>query len=124
MRLTAIELTSMVMVEQRGVASNLPVGTPVLVLCQAGDRNNAVVVGSTAPGTRPALEGPEDAALYGYGYQVVIRADGVHILGAPDVFVDGNLHVNGEVTAHQSGAPVTLGAHRHAGNNAPPSPGT
>ena len=127
-RLTPIEVLTMRIVEQRGVASSLPPGTPVLAMFQSGDRSNGVVCGSAAPGSRPALPGPEDVALYGYGYAIRLAADGVHISGAPDVWIDGALHVkgdlrvDGEVTGR--GGQVTLTQHRHPGVNAPPSAGT
>ena len=119
-RLTPIEVLTLRLVEQRGVASNLPVGTPVLALFQSGDRSNGVIVGSVAPGARPALDGAEDVALYGYGFTVRIAADGIHLSGAPTVFIDGDLVVQGDVTARAGAAPVTLSQHRHPGNQQPP----
>ena len=121
-RLSQLEVAMLKLVEQRGFASGLPTGTPVVVLFQGGDRSNGAVMGSVAPKTRPALAGPEDAAVYGYGFQVAIRADGVHI-EAPDVFVAGNLHVTGEVTGRADGGAVTLSQHRHPSTQ-PPVPNT
>ena len=128
-RLTPLELQSMRVVEMRGFAGNLPVGTPVVAAFQSGDRSGGVVTGSTAPASRPALEGPEDAALYGYGFVIRIAADGIHIkapkvtIEAAEVSITGDLKVQGEITARQGGASVTLSGHRHA-NGPAPTPGT
>lgn len=117
-RLTALEVSVLKIVEQRGFASNLPVGTAVVALFQGGDRSNGVIVGSAAPGSRPALAGPEDAAMYGYGFTITIAEDGIHIT-APDLFLTGNLHVNGEVFAKSEAGSVSLSQHRHANGPAP-----
>lgn len=140
-QLTPLEGPTLNIVEQRGFASNMPIGTPIVALFQSGDRSNGVITGSTAPSSRPALAGPEDAAVYGYGFIIQIRADGVHIT-APDVWLSGNLHVAGEIDAQQgissqnsitttgdvvadNGAGfVSLVHHDHPTNGAPPSPGT
>ncbi len=124
-RVSAIEVLTLPIVEQRGVASGLPVGTPVSLSFLAGDRSNGSVTGSTAPKTRPAVFAGEDHAIYGYGYTVWIKPDGVHIT-APDVFISGDLHVSGEVTAKAgSGASVTLSQHKgHDGGGQAPTSGT
>ena len=121
-RLSALEVAMVKLVEQRGFASALPVGTPVVVLFHSGDRSNGAVMGSVSPKSRPALAGPEDAAMYGYGFSIMVRDDGVHI-EAPDVFLSGNLHVKGEVTGKAEGGSVTLSQHRHPSTQAP-TPGT
>lgn len=127
-QLTPIEVLTMPVVEMRGLGANMPVGTPVVAMFHNGDRSNGVIIGSTSPGTspsaRPSLAGPEDMVLYGYGFAVRIAADGLHITGAPDVFIDGNLHVNGEVTAKAQGGSVTLSQHTHPANNTKPNPNT
>lgn len=117
-RLNQLEVAMLKLVEQRGFASSLPVGTPLVALFQGGDRSNGVVMGTVAPKSRPPLGGAEDACMYGYGFAVTISADGVHIT-APDVFVSGNLHVTGEVTAKAEAGSVTLSQHRHGGGAAP-----
>lgn len=49
--------------------------------------------------------------------------DGVHVDG--NVAVTGNITATGEITRGLGGADqVTLGLHRHPGNNTPPTPGT
>lgn len=130
-RLSALETTTLKLVEQRGFASGLPVGTPVVAMFHAGDRSNGVVMGSVAPGSRPALAGAEDAAMYGHGFSIVITADGVHIT-APNVLISGNLHVNGEVFSKAGAGPaanpsssgaVSLSQHKHGAGPAP-TPGT
>ena len=126
-RLTPIEVLTLPLVEMRGIAANMPVGTPVVAMFHGGDRSNGVIIGSTSPGTtpssRPSLAGDEDTAIYGHGFSIRIAADGVHITGAPDVFLEGNLHVNGEVTAKAQGGSVTLSQHVHP-NTQKPTPNT
>lgn len=130
-RLTPIEVMDLPLVEQRGIGASLPVGTPIVAAFHAGDRSNGVVLGSTAPSARPPMGGPEDACLYGYGYTVIIRADGVHILGAPDVYVEGNLHVGADLivrgavrSGDGTGDSINLQSHTHPSNGSPPSPGS
>ena len=53
-RLTPIEVLTLPLVEKRGLAVNMPVGTPVVALFHGGDRSNGVVMGSTSPGTPPS----------------------------------------------------------------------
>jgi phage gp45-like len=128
--LTPLELPTLRLVEQRGFASNMPVGTPIIALFQSGDRSNGIVCGSTSPNSRPTISGPEDAAMYGYTFTIIIKNDGVHIT-APDVFMSGNLHVNGEVWAKagSTSSQVGLSTHHHQpdshGDSVPgPIPGT
>jgi phage gp45-like len=123
-------LPTLNLVEQRGFASNLPVGTPIVAHFQSGDRSNGVVCGATSPNSRPVLSGLEDAAMYGYGFTIILKADGIHIT-APDVWISGNLHVNGEVWAQagSTGTQVGLSTHHHGndshGDTIPaPTPGT
>lgn len=127
-RLSQFEVFDLRVSEQRGFASNMPVGTPVVAQFQTGQRSNGTVTGSLAPSTRPALSGPEDAAMYGYGFVIWLAADGIHIT-APDVFLTGNLHVNGQVYADSGVGQVGLSTHHHGpdthGDSVPgPIPGT
>jgi phage gp45-like len=129
--ITPLEIMTLTIAEQRGFASGLKVGTPVVCLFANGERNNGCIVGSTAPTERPALAGEEDKAIYAHGYQITIAADGIHITGAPDVFITGNLHVDGNLLLKggmTSGVgtndQVTLQHHTHPGNGQPPTAGT
>ena len=128
-RLSSLELVNLQMVELSGHGSNLPVGTPILAVFLGGDRSNGVIIGSTSPKGRPALTGLQDASLFGYGFNVTILADGVHIIG--NTFLTGNLAVTGNITATGSiiaglgGADqVNLQTHKHPANNTAPTAGT
>jgi phage gp45-like len=133
-RLNTLELLNLRVVEQRGFGSDLPVGTPVTANFIGGDRSNGYISGSTSPNDRPSTSGSDDRVIFAHGYHMILQADGVHIVGAPAVFIDGacDLHVggnilsSGQVTAFAgTGNSVGLSTHKgHGPGIAPPTPGT
>jgi phage gp45-like len=132
-RLSSLELFNLRVVEQRGFGSDLPIGTPVSCTFIGGDRSNGYVSGSTSPHDRPPTAGSDDRTIFAHGYHLILQADGVHIVGAPKVFIDGcDLAVTGNITATKGitagfGGADQVGLQTHLGHgpgSAPPTAGT
>ena len=108
-----------------GLASHAPVGSDVVCLFLGGDRSNGVVIGTANQGSRPRGRRPGEVAIYNeFGMTVFLSADGIRIdaggkplriTRAPEVTMDGDLKVKGEVTAMSDGAAIRLSQHKHGG---------
>ena len=127
-RLASMELLNLRVVEQRGIASDLPIGTPVMAQFIGGDRSNGFINGSTSPNDRPATAGTDDRVFFAHGWTILMAADGIHLNGP--VFVNGNQVNTGDITATGeitrgagSADQVDLGGHKHtsSGSGSPTS---
>lgn len=115
-------------VGEYGLASVPPVGTDVIVVFVGGDRSNGVVIGTNNQSLRVKQLADGDTAIYdSRGHYVLLTKDGITveaksqpitINNCTTLTLNGNLQVNGTVTATGEGTfngGHTVSAHRHGG---------
>ena len=117
-----------------GFFGSPPVGTDMHISFLDGDRSQAVGIASNHQESRFRQASVGDAGIYAHGLLFHLTSGGILMTGdltqtgnqtiKGDLHVTGAVHVDGEVIGHFGGASVTLTQHKHAGTNAPPTPGT